>query len=151
MSSYLYAAEWVTSVLASDPAVAGPLSGPDGHVRVYEGMAPVQAGNPLVTVQSYTPARDVNFNGGRRALTTVEVLVRVWDTADAVTGGDYSRILDIATAIDRALHGARPVNTPLAHIAGCVRTMDMPETVARDGVIDRALGGLYEVTVSPLA
>jgi hypothetical protein len=121
-----------------------PVCGPDTEItavigdRVYEGAAPTGATYPLITVQPYTDPDDTNYSG-RRAFTTVDLLVRVWDKSAGSRGASVARIVPAADRADEVVTVRVPVSMPRGVIRSCVRTNETNSMADGDGVTSRAV------------
>lgn len=144
MSAYRCAAGWAVTRLLADSQVKSVVAG-----RVFEGLAPMAATYPLITVQSYTDPVDTNYSGGR-ALTVVSLLVRVWDRAPDSQGSSAARIAPVADRVDVLLHGAPVTVRPDGVIRSSQRTNEVESTEYRDRGVVRCLGGRFELSVGAL-
>ncbi|WP_375425493.1 hypothetical protein [uncultured Friedmanniella sp.] len=145
MNAYRCAAGWAVTTLLADPEVTAVVGD-----RVYEGLAPKSAAAyPLLTVQSYGDPVDTNYQGSR-ALTTVEVIVRVWDSVPDSKPSSAGRIAPAADRIDALLSPVYNVVRPGGVICSSERIAEVASTEFRDGNVVRALGGRFTVVVGAL-
>lgn len=142
MSAVAAAVVHVRSRLAADPTIAAAVTGADGEVRIFHGVAPSQAKHPMVLIQTYGDPIDTVYNGTARALTTVAMQVRVVGPAETL-----GVLLPAANAIDTALD-ATSGDTAYGRIAMCHRTAECDLSEIDAGKVVRYLGGRYELIVT---
>ena len=113
------------------------------NLPVWVGVAPDTATYPLILVQVYGDAQDVNGTAGFRALTQVDVQVRA--VAEAA---DLAAVEQPAADIDAALHGTGPAEYTSGTVAACVRISETTMTEVQGGRTWTYLGGRYRLTVA---
>jgi hypothetical protein len=127
MSAYTHAITHVVSTLR-----AAGIQAP-----VCEGIVANGAAYPVVLVQSYGDAMDTIGTGSFRALTVVDLLIRV------VGRSDDAAVPNLADDVDQALHGSAG-----GAVAGCVRLTEQTLVLMEEGTAWRYQGGRYELTVA---
>lgn len=144
MSAYLTAVGHVVGLLSADAELTAIVPAE----RIYEGVAPQDAVHPLITIQSYTDAADTTYNGGVRALTAVDLLIRVWDERPVSHGSSAVLVSKAADRVDALLSAAGPTRATGGTVASCQRVSEVQGTdLQGSAVIVRNAGGRYQLIV----
>ena len=145
MSAYLTAVGHVFGLLAADAELAAVVP----VERIYEGVAPQDAVHPLITIQSYTDPIDTTYNGGVRAMTEVDLMIRVWDETAASHGSSAVLVSSVADRVDAVLSAAGPTRTTGGTVVSCQRVREVHGTdLQGSSTIVRHAGGRYQLIVS---